>query len=182
MATAGPRNLAAQLEGAYRTLAGTDVEEFDVFLVAADALRELPEGGSWLWELTSRGNNPTGGRQDVAVVPRGSDTSAYPFSTNQWVGCGSISHQTFGLDSEWATLSLALALQEHTPVHLTALVSVLADGEQIHSATVRAGAPSERVELDVSGVDSLRVEATTLDTCGTAPKGYMALVQSYVLP
>ena len=177
----GPGLVATQLEGAAKTFTGENVEGFTVSLVAADAIRELPAGASWLFEHTTEGYS-TSGEEDIAELAVGGDSVAsYPFSTNQWVSCTSRPVEArYALDGKWKTLSYALALQEFAPEALTATVEITGDGRVLFSGPVVRGPAGERAELDVTGVQELVVSAITDDSCTNASEGYGALVQAYL--
>lgn len=178
----GPGLVFTQIEGAVRTAQGSDNEGFTVKLVAADAVRELPEGAQWLFEL-STGGTRTSGSEDIANVPdAGANVQAYPFSTNQWVSCTSEpSTSTYGLNGAWDNLSLGLAVQAAAPTDLTATVQIVGDGRVLWSGDVARQSPLPRMEVDVAGVKQLTVTAITdYRPCGSASKGWAALVQAYL--
>lgn len=175
-----PGKLATQFEGAGKELTGSDVEEFDAYLVSKDAVRSISWTAKWLYELPNMGGS-TSGNADIALVQIGDAIALFPLSTNQWIGCdGNINTVVYELDGKWSTLNFAFALQSHTPRGLMAEWSVQADGRGIYSSTTRPGDPLERIELDVKGVQRLQFSAQTRDACATASKGYGALVQGYV--
>ncbi|NLI85151.1 MAG: hypothetical protein GX440_07115 [Propionibacterium sp.] len=135
---------------------------------------------AWLYKIPHSGGQ-TSGNADIAVVQIGSDYESFPLSTNQWVGCnGAVNTASYRLQAQWSTLSFAFALQSHTPPDLVVEWTVIADGATIYSGTAKPGDPFERLELDVSGVRDLQFTARTDSICGTADKGYAALVQGYV--
>ncbi|BEH02631.1 hypothetical protein brsh051_19120 [Brooklawnia propionicigenes] len=135
---------------------------------------------AWLYKIPHSGGQ-TSGNADIAVVQIGSDYESFPLSTNQWVGCnGAVNTASYRLQAQWSTLSFAFALQSHTPPDLVVEWTVIADGATIYSGTAKPGDPFERLELDVFGVRDLQFTARTDSICGTADKGYAALVQGYV--
>ncbi|HHV20895.1 MAG TPA: hypothetical protein GXZ30_05085 [Propionibacterium sp.] len=174
--TWGPTTVRTQLDGINRELQGTNVERFTVYLVAADARRELPSGARWLYEIRNSGTL-TSGKQDIATLP---DGTSYPFSTNQWVGCGVDNETRFALNGNWSTLDFAWALQFHTPPGLIAHVTIIADDTPVFMSSTTLGQGLSRRQLDVRGVQELTVRATTNSECTSAAKGYGALVQAYV--
>lgn len=179
--TAGPGLLFTQIEGLVKEARRQNVESFTVSLVAGDAVRELPQGASWLFEHAAGGQS-TSGDEDIAEIAAAGDTVAsYPFSTNQWVSCTrEPAEARYTLGGDWRTLSLAPAVQAHAPEGLTATIEVIGDGNVLFSGEVARGAPLSRTELDVTGVEDLVVTAITASPCGSASKGYAALVQAYL--
>jgi hypothetical protein len=177
----GPGLVATQLEGAKRTLDGTDVEGFTVSLVAPDAMREPPAGATWLFERTIGGTS-TSGDEEVASLPQGGATTAsYPFSTNLWVSCSNKPAEgIFALNGEWTSLSASLALQTHSPDGMTATIEIIGDGRVLFSGTTTRGFSTPVSDLDVTGVRQLTVTAITKDDCGSANKGYATLGQAYL--
>jgi len=177
----GPGLLASQFEGIGREVTGTNVERFNVYLVAGDALREVPSGGTWLYERALGGTNTSGERDLASVALPGNESATYPFSTNQWLSCTeNPSDSTYALDGQYNTLEFALAVQTHAPPQLVADFTIEADGAVIYQTTVDRGRPTERLSVDVTGVRELRVLGLTPSRCGGADKGYGALVQAYL--
>ncbi|MFC9919029.1 hypothetical protein [Agromyces binzhouensis] len=175
----GPGLLATQIEGLWREASGQNVESFTVYLVPEDALREPPEGAIWLFGIPSNASESASGEQDIATLP--GVEGSYPFSANQWIGCGRrTSDTTYQLGGQYQSFDFGFALQAHTPAGLTATYTLLGDGVQLLTGQTTTGDPLTRQQLDVSGVDELRVETHTDDTCGSASKGYGAFVQGYV--
>ena len=171
-----PGALLSQLEGLGRTTTGATTEEFTVTLVSGDAVRELPDGATWLFDLAD-GGTFTGGQKEQAQLAG----LSYPFSTNQWVGChGDVAQTEFDLNGQYAEMSLDVALQDHTPDGLRATYSLVLDDEMKSTTSVTKGERLARSTIDVRGVSILRIEMHTDDDCGTASKGYASLVQSYV--
>lgn len=178
----GPGLVFTQIEGAIRTANGSNNEHFTVSLVAADAMRDLPDGAEWLFEHSSGGTSSSG-EQDIANVPRGGTSLfAYPFSTNQWVSCTATpSTSSYSFRGEWQTLSLGLAVQANAPSGLTATVQIIGDGRTLWAGTVTRERPLPRMEVNVAGVQELTVTAVTDHRpCSTASKGWAALIQAYV--
>ena len=178
----GPGLVFTQIEGAGRTALSTDNEGFTVSLIAADAIRDLPAGAEWLFDSTTAGD-VTSGDEDVAnVVGDGTETAAYPFSTNHWVSCTDTpSESTYGLDGKWQSLSFGLAIQAFAPSALSATIEIRADGQPLWSGEVTRESPLPRMDLDVSGTQQLTVTAiTSYPRCGSAAKGYGALIQAYL--
>lgn len=177
----GPGQLVTQIEGLVREINRTNVEEFTVYLVAADAIRHLPDGASWLFEHTADGDNTAGDEDTATLLDAEGHSATYPFSTNQWVSCTrTASEARYDLGGEWSTLSYIPAVQAHAPAGLTAQFEILGDGILLEAIPVTNGSVSERTELDVSGVRELTVRARTDDACGGAKKGYATLVQAYL--
>jgi hypothetical protein len=178
----GPGLVFTQIEGAVRTATGENNEAFTVSLIAADAIRELPAGAEWLFEHTVSGDQTSGQEDTANLVGDGSAVAAYPFSTNQWVACTrKPDESTYALNGQWETLSMGLAVQAHAPVGLVATVEVLGDGQMLWSGEVTREAPAPRMDVGVSRVQQLTVTAVTEPSaCGSASKGYAALVQAYL--
>ncbi|WP_396935936.1 hypothetical protein [Mycolicibacterium sp.] len=178
---AGPGLVFSQVEGAAKAATGKNLESFTVWLVAADAIRELPPGARWLFELASSGDL-TSGDQDTATIPGvGNTMTSYPFSTNQWVSCNARPAESrYALNGEWTTLSFSPALQAHAPLGSSARVQIVGDEAVLFDGSIVRGMPGARTELDVTGIRELTVTAITDASCGSARKGYGALVQAYV--
>lgn len=171
--------LATQIEGAWREFNRDNVESFTVYLVPEDALREPPAGATWLFSIPSTASDSASGEQDIATLPY--VDGSYPFSANQWVGCyGRTSTTTYELGGKYQTLDFGFALQSHTPDGLTAEYAIYGDGTRMLNGNATVGDPLTRQQLDVSGVDELRIESRTDDQCGSASKGYGAFVQAFV--
>ena len=172
---AAPGALLSQFEGLGRTTVGATREEFTVTLVSGDAIKELPDGATWLFDLVE-GRASKGGQEEHARL----GGLSYPFSTNQWVGCyGQVQQTSYDLDRRYSEVSLDLAIQDHAPDVFRATYVVLVDDNPVATSSIAKGERSDRLDISVRGAENLRVEMRTDDECSTAAKGYASLVQSY---
>lgn len=177
----GPALLATQLDGAIREINRTNVVVFTTQLTPYPTeVLTLPAGAKWLHEVPSTGTS-TSGNQDSADVVDNGRIYEYRNSTNHWIGCdGTVAKSVFALDGQWTELSIAFGLQTATPDGLSAQLVISGDGTPLLSTSVSQGTVLTRRVIDVTGVTSLEVEASTQDPCGFSPEGYGAFLDTFV--
>jgi hypothetical protein len=143
---------------------------------------ELPEGAAWLYSVSHDTSQDSGDVADVAIASLG-EVLSFPNSTAQWVGCaGTTSRTVFEFDEQFATMSVAFGLRDHTPEALTAHVVIRADEkiEPLLEENVTYGEVLQRRELDVTGVRTLTVEVATDDGCTSSATAYGAFLDTWV--
>lgn len=178
----GPGLIFTQAEGMWRTWQGTDNEGFTVTLIAADAVKELPPGAQWLFDLTTAGDSTSGEEDNANLVTAEGSVASYPFSTNHWISCvRRPSTSAYALNGEFDILSFRPAVQAHAPAGMVASFTVLGDGQQLWTGEAERDWSLPRMEIPVTGVQELTVIASTdFDSCTGARKGWGALVQAHV--
>ncbi|CAM2763313.1 NPCBM/NEW2 domain-containing protein [Mycobacterium intermedium] len=108
----------------------------------------------------------------------------YRNSTGMWVGCsGRPATTTYRLRGMFARLKAVAGLQPHTPAELAVKATVAVNGNVVKVFTIRR-TDTERIDLDVSGADSLVVTAIAADNsrCTTSQTPYGALGDAMLTP
>lgn len=143
--------------------------------------KPVADGPTWLWTLPHFADQQSGNE-----VRDSTGSTAFPravdHATEQWVGCsGTVARTTYALDGEWSSLRWAFGVQEQAPEGLRVRLKLLLDGVTVADRVVRRGSPDNVMQtLDVEGRQTLVVESSTSDTCGSASLGYGAFLNTFL--
>lgn len=108
----------------------------------------------------------------------------YRNSTGMWVGCsGKPATTTYRLGGMFARLKAVAGLQPHTPAGLAVQATIAVNGNVVKDFTIRR-TDTERIDVDVSGADSLVVTAIAVDQslCTVSGTPYGALGDAMLTP
>lgn len=108
----------------------------------------------------------------------------YPTSTGMWVGCsGKPATTAYRLGRKFARLQAVAGLQPHTPAGLAVKATISVNGNAVKDFTIRR-TETERLDLDLTGADSLVVTAIAVDgsLCTMSGTAYGALGDAMLTP
>ena len=140
---------------------------------ASDVARTTQRVPLFQVPVTSDAPGASGGPADPAL------TGVPGTNTSFWVGCaGTPATTNFALGGGYVGVTGTLRLAAFAPPDLVVEVRLLADGQQVHAATLGAGVGSA-FDVDVGTAQELVLTAQAVQgTCTVAPVGYGVLVDA----
>ncbi|THG30780.1 hypothetical protein [Naasia lichenicola] len=104
-------------------------------------------------------------------------------STEQWVGCnGTVASTDYDLRGRWVQMPWSFAVIDSAPAGLSVHLRMFLDGRVVVDKQIAEGDPFYDIStsIDVTGAQTLTVEASTDGSCGASSVGYGAFFNTYV--